>query len=46
MLGLIAMAVFIVAVIALAAAVTFTVVRLTPTAPRRKRAQPEPGAET
>jgi hypothetical protein len=42
-LGLIGMVIFIVAVIALAAAITWLVVKITPTEPRKKRtAQAEP----
>jgi hypothetical protein len=42
-LGLIGMVIFIVATIALAAGITWVVVKLTPSGPRRK---PEPTAET
>jgi hypothetical protein len=42
-LGLIGMALFIVATIALAAGVTWLVVKITPSGPRKK---PEPSAET
>jgi hypothetical protein len=42
-LGLIGMALFIVATIALAAGVTWLVVKITPSGPRKK---PEPTAET
>jgi hypothetical protein len=43
-LGLIGMAVFIVATIALAAGVTWLVVKITPSGPRRKRETPQPGS--
>jgi hypothetical protein len=39
-LGLIGMVIFIVAVISLAAGVTYLVVKITPTEPRRKRTAP------
>jgi hypothetical protein len=42
-LGLIGMVLFIVATIALAAAITWAVVKITPSGPRKK---PEPTAET
>jgi hypothetical protein len=43
-LGLIGMVVFIVATIALAAGVTWLVVKLTPSGPRRKRESPQAGS--
>jgi hypothetical protein len=41
-LGLIGMIIFIVGVISLAAGITWLVVRITPSEPRKKRKQPEP----
>jgi hypothetical protein len=41
-LGLIGMVIFIAAVISLAAGVTWLVVKITPSAPRKKRKEPEP----
>ena len=41
-LGLIGMVLFIVAVISLAAGVTWLVVKITPSEPRKKRKEPEP----
>jgi uncharacterized membrane protein len=41
-LGLIGMVIFIVGVISLAAGITWLVVRITPSVPRKKRKQPEP----
>ena len=41
-LGLIGMVIFIVGVISLAAGVTYLVVKITPSEPRKKRKQPEP----
>jgi uncharacterized membrane protein len=41
-LGLIGMVIFIVGVISLAAGITWLVVRITPSEPRKKRKQPEP----
>jgi hypothetical protein len=44
-LGLIGMVIFIAATIAVAAGITWVVVKVTPTAPRKKP-KPEPSAET
>ncbi|HET6643799.1 MAG TPA: hypothetical protein VFG93_11030 [Gaiellaceae bacterium] len=41
-LGLIGMVIFIAAVISLAAGVTWLVVKITPSEPRKKRKEPEP----
>jgi hypothetical protein len=41
-LGLIGMVIFIAAVISLAAGVTWLVVKITPSVPRKKRKEPEP----
>jgi hypothetical protein len=45
-LGLIGMVIFIVAVISLAAGVTYLVVKITPTEPRRKRTAPAEGSSS
>ncbi|HXV04191.1 MAG TPA: hypothetical protein VFP24_11510 [Gaiellaceae bacterium] len=45
-LGLIGMVIFIVAVISLAAGVTYLVVKITPTVPRRKRTAPAEGSSS